>query len=151
MAPQRPAVTRESLGAWLIKAAPGALPIAEHLGTGFRALTTRCVRRSYRADLVESGQPVLLWVSGADRTFPAGIYASGRTTGRVGPGEDDAGLVMPVDLRAVVPPVRRAEVLAHPTLSQIEVVRMPAGSNPSYLDRAQLQALHEEWPHVVAS
>ena len=38
-------------------------------------------------------------------------------------------------------PVLRAELLLDPVLATAEVVRMPAGSNPSYLDREQYAAL----------
>ncbi len=38
-------------------------------------------------------------------------------------------------------PVLRAELLLDPVLATAEVMRMPAGSNPSYLDREQYAAL----------
>jgi hypothetical protein len=136
-------VTRESLGAWLIKVAPDAFPVEEHVRDGFRGVTTRCVRPSYRADLIERGQPVLLWVSGNESRVPAGIYAQGRTTGRV-----DTELVMPVALAPLEPPILRAEIVAHPVLSSIEVVRMAAGSNPSFLSREHLDELRRRWPQV---
>ncbi len=48
------------------------------------------------------------------------------------------------------PAVHRKEILDHPTLSGIEVIRMPAGSNPSYLDAEQYDALLHAFPQVAA-
>ena len=106
------AITEDSLGAWLVKASPTSLPIEELVRTGFDDITSRCVRATYRTDLVREGQPVLLWVSGNDPRHPAGIYASGHTTGPV----DDAGSTpeMPVRLQAVRPAVPRKEIVDHP-------------------------------------
>ena len=141
------AVTDDSLGAWLVKASPGSLPLEELVRTGFVEITSRCVRPTYRTGLVREDQPVLLWVSGNDRRHPAGIYAIGHTTGPV-----DATAptpAMPVRLRAVEPAIHRDEVKAHPTLAGIEVLRMPAGSNPSYLDAEQYVALQHAFPQVA--
>ena len=141
------AITDHSLGAWLVKASPASLPVEEQLQTGFAGITSRCVRPTYRADLVRKGQPVLLWVSGNDPRHPAGIYACGRTTGPV----DAAAPTpeMPVRLRAIEPVIHREEIKAHPTLAGIEVLRMPAGSNPSYLDAEQYDALLHAFPQVA--
>ena len=141
------AITEDSLGAWLVKASATSLPIEELVGTGFADITCRCVRATYRIELIRENQPVLLWVSGNDPRHPAGIYASGHTTGPV----DDAGSTpeMPVRLQAVRPAVHRKEILDHPSLSGIEVIRMPAGSNPSYLDAEQYDALRHAFPQVA--
>ena len=148
------AVTRESLGAWLVKASGGSAATCEHVRTGFASLTTRCVRPSYRTDLVEAGQPLLLWVSGGHPEHPAGIYGQGWTTGTAVPdGDDDSSsrstLVLPLRLEPLEAPVLRAELRLHPALSGLEVVRMPAGSNPSFVTRVQLEALRRQWPEVT--
>jgi hypothetical protein len=140
------AVTEGSLGAWLVKASPGSLPIEELVRTGFVDITSRCVRPTYRTGLVRPDQPVLLWVSGNDRRHPAGIYAAGHTTGPVDPAAPSPE--MPVRLGAVEPPILREEILDDPTLAGIEVVRMPAGSNPSYLDAEQYHALQQAFPQA---
>jgi hypothetical protein len=141
------AITEDSFGAWLVKASPAALPTEELVRNGFAGITSRCVRATYRTELIREGQPVLLWVSGNDPRHPAGIYASGHTTGPV----DEAAPTpeMPVRLRPVRPTVHRKEILDHPTLSAIEVIRMPAGSNPSYLDAEQYDALRHAFPQVA--
>ena len=144
--PASPALTAESLGAWLLKVNPAAGALAELVGTGFENVATRCVRPSYRTELVATGQPVLLWVSGGDPRYPRGIHAHGRTTGPVVDGPE--GPVMPVQLRPLDPIVLREELRAHSELSGLEVLRMPAGSNPSYLDRTQYAALCAAFPQV---
>ena len=141
------AVTEGSLGAWLVKAGPGSMPIEELVRTGFADITSRCVRPTYRTGLVREDKPVLFWMSGNDRRHPAGIYALGHTTGAV-----DASAptpAMPVRLRPIQPAIHREEIKAHPTLSGIEVLRMPAGSNPSYLDAEQYDALQHAFPQVA--
>ncbi len=144
MAPADRAVSATSLGAWLLKADPSS-PGAQTLLTGGPFDVTRCVRRSYRTSLMEPGQRVLLWVSGRDPRTPAGIHAGGWVTGvaRVAPGGDERRLEVPLRLERLDRPVLREELLADPVLSRVEVIRMPAGSNPSYLSREELARLRE--------
>ncbi|WP_162799128.1 hypothetical protein [Nocardioides sp. 616] len=144
-----PALTRETLGAWLIKTRPDSTSVGDLRPSGLAAVTTRCVRRSYRTELIESDQPVLLWVSGSDRQHPPGIHAVGRTTGAAVV-DRDGQLVMPVELEPLSRPVPRAELLAHPVLSQLEVLRMSAGSNPSFLTHRHLDELRHGWPQTKA-
>lgn len=137
------ALTATTLGAWLIKGNGDLHPVHELIKTGFATVDTWCVRPTYRTDLVEAGQPVLFWLSGSSTTHPAGIYAEGHTTGPAQAG------VMPVRLRLLSGPVPRAELLAHPRLSQIEVLKMAAGSNPSFITPDDLVALKAAWPQVT--
>ena len=96
----------------------------------------RCVRRSYRLELMAAGQPVLLWLSGREQP---GVHAVGILTG---PATADAdGPVVPVRLARLAQPVDRAELLADPVARAAEVLRMPAGSNPSWLSRPQFDAV----------
>jgi hypothetical protein len=108
---------------------------------------TRCVRRSYRLDLVHPGQPCLLWVSG--RTAP-GVQALGQVTGEAV--ERDGGPVVPVRLTRLPFPVARADLLADPAACDAEVLRMPAGSNPSWLSPEQYAAVLAHLPpHPAAA
>jgi hypothetical protein len=129
------ALSPESLGAWLVKASGAAPSTRAHAGAGFAGVGTWCVRPTYRTDLVAAGQPVLLWVSGSEPGLPAGIHARGRTTG---PARDG---VMPMVLVPLEQPLLRSELVGHPDLAALEVLRMPAGSNPSYVTPAQLGVL----------
>ncbi|ROR93032.1 hypothetical protein [Nocardioides aurantiacus] len=146
LAPAR-RVTADSLGAWLLKGDPRHDEVATLLSTGFADLGTRCVRPSYRTALVAAGQPLLYWVSGRDPRFPAGLHGRGTVTGPVRE-DPDLGPVVPLALGPVTPPVLRADLLAHPLLADLEVLRMPAGSNPSYVTLDQLAALQAGWPQV---
>jgi hypothetical protein len=96
----------------------------------------RCVRRSYRLDLMRAGQPCLLWVSG--RTDP-GVHALGELTAE--PDEGSDGPVVGVRFTRLPSPVPRAELLDDPAAATAEVLRMPAGSNPSWLSAAEFAAV----------
>lgn len=133
-APAR-ALTPSTLGAWLVKASGSEPSTRAHVRAGFADAATWCVRPTYRTDLVVAGQPVLLWVSGSEPGLPAGIHAHGTTTG---PARDG---VMPVALAPLADPLLRSELVGHPGLTSLEVLRMPAGSNPSYVTPRQLDVL----------
>jgi hypothetical protein len=85
---------------------------------------------------MDAGQPVLLWVSGRDRP---GVHALGVVAGPVA--DSDGGPVVPVRLTRLAEPVDRAELLADPGARDAEVLRMPAGSNPSWLSAGQYAAV----------
>ena len=136
------AVDEETLGAWLVKASGGQPSTRAHVRDGFSGVSTWCVRPTYRTALVAEGQPVLLWVSGTDPDHPAGIYARGLTTGPVGAD------VMPLVLTALAEPLLREELVGDPVLRTLEVLRMPAGSNPSYVTPRHLRGLRELCPEL---
>jgi hypothetical protein len=100
---------------------------------------TRCVRRSYRLDLMTAGQPCLLWLSGP--TLP-GVHALGTIEGPVS--TDDDGPLIPVRLVRLADPVPRGVLLADPRMRSAEVLRMPAGSNPSWLSAEQFAAVLDQ-------
>lgn len=89
------------------------------------------MRPSYRLDLLLPGQRCLLWLSG--RVDP-GVHAVGVVT--AGP---DAEPAVEVGLHLLDAPVPRAELAVVGDFATAEVMRMPAGSNPSYLTDAQLR------------
>jgi len=160
VATNSPAVTAKTLGAWLIKGSLGVYPADTFIQTRLSTVTGWCLCKSYRTDLIKPGQPVLFWISGASKTHPAGLYAQGQTAGRatadvaddewVDPaGRDQPKLIMPVEWRPLAAPVLRSDLLQHPSLRQIEVLRMAAGSNPSFVTPADLVALHSAWPQVT--
>jgi hypothetical protein len=102
---------------------------------GEQALS-RCVRPSYRLGLMAVGQPVLLWLSGRQQP---GVQALGVLDGAVTTGAD--GPVVPMRLTRLGEPVPRVELLADPVARAAEVLRMPAGSNPSWLSGPQFHAV----------
>jgi hypothetical protein len=133
-------LTADDVACWVLKTA-GPVALTGEL--------TRCVRPSYRLDLMAAGQPCLLWRSGRD----AGVHALGELTGPVlhpveslrhenrSPATPLGGPVVPVRFAPLAEPVTRAELLTDPAFRGAEVVRMPAGSNPSWLDAAQYAAV----------
>ena len=142
MVPPVRALSAETLGAWLVKASGGLPSTRAHLRVGFVDAHTWCVRPTYRTELVAPGQRVLLWVSGGSADHPPGIWAHGRTAGVAADG------VMPVELTALAQPLLRSELVGDAALSAMEVLRMPAGSNPSYVTPAQLAVLERMCPEL---
>jgi hypothetical protein len=96
----------------------------------------RCLRPSYRLELMAPGHPCLLWVSGRDRP---GVHALGELTAL--PVGSPGGPVVAVRLTRLAQHVDRRELLADPAVRDAEVLRMPAGSNPSWLTAGQYAAL----------
>ena len=121
---------------WLLKTSlppdrlvPGWVP-------GEERVLDRCVRPSYRLELMVPGQPCALWLSGRDRP---GVHAVGVLAGEVADGP--TGPAVPLRLRLLAKPLPRAELVADPGFRDAEVVRMPAGSNPSWLSARQFAVL----------
>ncbi|TFV75524.1 hypothetical protein E4P39_10840 [Blastococcus sp. CT_GayMR19] len=134
------------IACWVFKSAVPPAQLAPGWRPGTTRTMTRCVRPSYRLELMAAGQPCLLWLSG--RTDP-GVHAVGLLT--AGPQDADGesassasaatsgtgGPVVPVRLTLLAEPLAREALLADPRARDAEVLRMPAGSNPSWLSPAQ--------------
>ena len=131
-----PRLTADDVACWVLKSSrppdvvlPGWLP-------GATAELDRCVRPSYRLELMRPGRPCLLWVSGRRRP---GVHALGELAGTPAGGTD--GPAVAVRWTRLAEPVDRADLLADPAVRGAEVLRMPAGSNPSWLTAAQYAAV----------
>jgi hypothetical protein len=124
------------VGCWLLKTSSAPQVVLPGWAPGETQELTRCLRPSYRLHLMRPGQPVLLWLSGRDRP---GVHATGVLAGDVG--TDGSGPVAVVRLTLLADPVPRADLLADPAVRDAEVLRVPAGSNPSYLTPAQYAAV----------
>jgi hypothetical protein len=129
-------LTTDDVACWVLKTArppeelvPGWRPGAQHE-------LIRCVHPSYRLELVEPGRPCLLWLSGPDHP---GVHALGTITGTPEPAPD--GPAVPVRLTLLTEPVPRAVLLGDARARNAEVLRMPAGSNPSWLSAVQFAAV----------
>jgi hypothetical protein len=125
-------LTHADVGCWVLKTSRPPAQIDPSWAPGQDRTLDRCLHPTYRLDLVAPGQPVLLWVSGRVR---AGVHALGEVAGPVDHGPD--GPVVAVRLRLLAEPVPRADLLADPASRDAEVLRVPAGSNPSWLSPAQ--------------
>lgn len=121
---------------WLVKTASPPQRLVAGWAPGEERVLDRCVRHSYRLDLVAPGQPCVLWLSGRDRP---GVHAVGTVAGEVADGP--AGLAVPLRLRLLAGPLARAQLVEDPDFGDAEVLRMPAGSNPSWLSARQFAAL----------
>ena len=62
---------------WVLKTARPPADFAPGWTAPAAQSLDRCVRRSYRLDLIAPGQPCLLWLSGRDRP---GVHALGEVT-----------------------------------------------------------------------
>ena len=121
---------------WVVKSSRPPTVLAPGWSPGSTVELTRCLRPSYRLGLMRPGQPCLLWVSGRDSP---GVHALGQLAGEVA--EAGGGPEVPVAFTLLAEPVPRGELLADPAARDAEVLRMPAGSNPSWLSAGQYAAV----------
>ena len=131
---------------WVLKTSLPPEDIVAGWRPGTEAELTRCVRPSYRLELMDAGQPCVLWLSG--RQHP-GVHALGALAGP--PDAGAGGPVVPVRLTLLPLPVGRAELMADPAARDAEVLRMPAGSNPSWLSHPQFAAVLARVPDREAA
>ncbi|MFW6774264.1 hypothetical protein ACOACO_08265 [Nocardioides sp. CPCC 205120] len=137
-----PRITPATLGAWLIKTDPRANPdlVAAVRDAVPLVVTRRCVSDNYRGRMMAPGDRVLLWVSGDGRLVTRGIWGLGHVSAalrpRDGDGRPEVGLDLPLSPGGVP-----AEAVRAAGAGDLEVLRMPAGSNPSWVSRDQLAAL----------
>lgn len=158
------AVNRDVLGSWLLKANPAVWDVHRFRADGHTAVTSWAVRPGYRSALMRPGDRALLWLSGPGTGgLVRGIWGVGHVLGEAEPWSDEEPGWWLDDaarraLRARVPvhvpllddPVPAAELRAA-GITDLEVQRMPQGSNPSWVSSTQLAALEEllpPWPCV---
>jgi hypothetical protein len=132
-----PRLTAGDVACWVLKTSRPPSQLVPGWTPGSAHSLTRCVRSSYRLDLMAVGQPCLLWLSG--RHDP-GVHALGTVNAAV-EADADGAPVVGVRLTLLPDPVARADLLADPRLRDAEVLRMPAGSNPSWLSAPQFTAV----------
>ena len=142
---QRTRLSPGDVACWVLKSTRPPADLVPGWPAGAARELTRCVRRSYRLALMRPGQPCLLWVSG--RPAP-GVHALGVLAGEVE--ERGEGPVVAVRLTRLPRPLYRADLLADPAARDAEVLRMPAGSNPSWLSAAQYTAVVDRLPGIVS-
>jgi hypothetical protein len=131
-----PRLTPGDVACWVVKTSRPPSDLVAGWRPGSERQLTRCLRESYRLDLMAAGQPCLLWLSGRDRP---GVHALGALCGS--PDRDADGPVVAVRLTLLGEPVDRADLMADADARDAEVLRMPAGSNPSWLSATQYAAV----------
>jgi hypothetical protein len=159
-------VTRDRLGAWVLKCNPVAWDLQAFVDSGEGRVTSWSVQPGYRADLMEPGDRVLFWVSGDGRTgFDRGVWGLGHVTAPAEPWvETDPGhwraagdahgirARVEVDVPLLSAPVTDADLRAV-GCDRLEVQRQPFLANPSWVDVDQLAAmgpLLPPWPDPPA-
>lgn len=140
-------INDDSLGAWLLKCQPRVnhdVPRAILGGRG-GPVTRWCVADNYRAKMMTTGDRVVLWVSGDGRQVARGIWGLGWVTGAVrdvldhegtAPATKEVPLHLPLLRRGVLEEEIRAA-----GVDDLEVLRQPQGSNPSWVSKDQLGAI----------
>jgi hypothetical protein len=154
-----------NLGAWVLKCNPAVYDLRAAVEAGVDYVDSWSVRPGYRAEMMRDGQRAMLWVSGDGRRMERGIWGLGWVRDGVR-GVDDSDPGHWVD-HAARRSVRLAVRLWLPLLDQalsvteiraaglgdLEVLRMPQGSNPSWVSKDQLAVLTDllpPWPALPA-
>ena len=137
-------LSSDDVACWVIKTRTAPRRIVPGWVPGTEQRLHRCLRRSYRVELMAAGQRCLLWLSGSDEP---GVHAIGTLSGPAEPvpAADPARSQseVAVDLMLLTTPISRAALRANPRFHAAEVLQMPAGSNPSYLSADRLAVLSE--------
>lgn len=131
-----PAVSREALGAWLLRCSPTKTDLEARFSSPIRSW---CVADNYRSRLMAPGDLVLLWVSGQHRTYVRGVWAAGRVTAPAELHED--ALRVGLELVPGTEPLVTDAELRAAGIADLEVQRMPHGSNPSWVSTEQLDRI----------
>lgn len=156
------AVSRQTLGAWLLKANPAVWDVRRFRAEGHTRLTSWSVRRGYRADLMRPDDKVVFWLSGPGRgDLVRGVWGLGHVVSEAEewqdtePGwwRDEAARQalqarIEVDVPLLGHPLPASELRAA-DITDLEVQRVPQMSNPSWVSRTQLDRLTDllpAWP-----
>jgi hypothetical protein len=141
------------IAGWILKGDPKVFDLDAALENG-RVVERWSVHDTYRKDLMGKGQRCVLWRSGPN----GAIVAAGYVTGPVQRGTSDpsawvdpgkakrAKWFVPVELHVLDVPIPRAELKAHPVLSQVELLRAKQMSNPTIVTSEELEVLEELLP-----
>lgn len=145
-------LTRADIGAWVIKANPSIWDVHAVIEDG-APLNSYRLYDTYRLDLLREGDLVLVWITrDGDRpngflghAFLDGPPELGRGGGEYWTDEDERDAFRPyVPLRGSVwwsGGVDIGECQADPALGDLEVLRAPMISSPSYVTPEQLSRL----------
>jgi hypothetical protein len=154
-------ITAENFGAWLIKCDPKTWDFAAFVEAGNDYIDDWSVVDNYRSHMMQAHDRILFWKSGDQPGYPRGIWGIGHVTGEAHdvieaePGywlDDNARLKVTYTVPVYVPlfdePITDADLRAA-GIGDLEVQRMPGGSNPSWVAVEQLDrisALLDSWP-----
>lgn len=159
------AIDETNFGAWLLKCNPATYDLLAAVEAGIGYVDSWGVRAGYRSEMMAEGHRAILWVSGDGRRMARGIWGVGWVRGPVRDVEPDGGppdrhfwlsgnarravrLAVRVWIPVLDEPVTVAELRAAGVLD-LEVQRIPQGSNPSWVSKEQLAVLEHllpPWP-----
>lgn len=155
-------ITRDNLGAWLLRCNPRSEPeLPAMIAQGGHRIRQWCVADNYRSRLLVAGDPVVLWVSGDGRQLTRGIWGMGwviavngfpRPDDSVETAEDGtdqrrrprADVDIPLSTEAVSDHAIRAA-----GIDDLEVQVQPQGANPSWISAAQYARLAVGFPSLA--
>ncbi|OZE87209.1 hypothetical protein CH298_17790 [Rhodococcoides fascians] len=158
-------ITDSNLGAWVFKCNPKTWDLKTFLADGHAHIESWSVANNYRSDLIQHGQRALFWVSGAESgAMPRGVWGYGWTTGTpefVAQSSEgywvdddkriDSHRFAPTDLHLLKAPLMSADLKQIKELGNLEVLRQPNGSNPSWVSESELAAIENllpPWPEL---
>jgi hypothetical protein len=162
---QHDSVTLSNLGAWVFKCNPKTWDLETFVADGHTHIESWSVANNYRSELIQHGQRALFWVSGAeDGAMPRGIWGYGWTIGTlrfVAQAPEnywvddykriDSHCFAPTDLDLLDAPLTSAELKQLKALDDLEVLRQPFASNPSWVNQSQLATIEDllpPWPEL---
>jgi hypothetical protein len=138
------------IAAWILKGDPKVFDVDGAFEEGVID-SSWSVYKTYRSELLDDGQRCYMWRSGRD----AAIIAAGQIRGPVELSQATvqnwvdqdkaklADLFVPVELYLLGQEITRARLRSHPVLANLEILRIPQGSNPSILTPEEFDALEE--------
>ena len=142
-------VTRENLGAWVLRCNPKTWDVAAFVDEGCRSITGWSVTSGYRSELMAPGDRALFWVMGTDKAYTRGIWGIGTVTGYAKPIEEltdgywldqnarrAADLGIDVSIPLYADPLTN-EQLVTAGIADLEVQRQRQGRNPSWVSKDQ--------------
>jgi hypothetical protein len=132
-------ITRAELGAWLLRCNPSNNPAVIGLAEVGGRVAEWCVVGNYRSAMMQTGDRVLLWVSGSGRLLARGIWGAGLVTAPARRPET-GGLTVSVDIPLLIAGIADGE-LRSSGIDDLEVQLQPMGSNPSWVSKAQYARL----------
>jgi hypothetical protein len=145
-------VTRENLGAWLLRCNPvSKWDLAQFVNDGHERIHAWSVKDDYRANIIEPGDVALLWTTGTHPIYRRGIWGWGHVTDytqtTLSDDEGDAYWFDQLDRESVKYQASVDILIGNPLLDDdlrasgiddLEVQRQKQGSNPSWVSKAQL-------------
>lgn len=149
-------VSRNTLGAWLLKCNPAQWDLRAFRAAGETRVTSWAVQPNYRSAMMRPGDRALFWVSGPGRgDLVRGLWGGGTVAAqaedwvdgergfwRSEPGRESVRGRVRLDVELWSEPISEAELRSR-GVGDLEVQVMPYGSNPSWVTIAQLSVIDE--------